>query len=887
MPQGFSQSQSPQVQSYAQAPPQEQAEQMFKEGFTKSAYSVLHTRFPDVVPVVVTFKILESSAEDGNAVGAFIVMHENTPLYIPAIMVGGELKPMEMFYYKELNIFLPLTPQWLDEISKMNLEDMGEGADVPPDVPTDVDITKLVVPPATTVGRYGYASAEEEQEHGINVMFKAATDTSQDVGTDRFLGIVSEAPLVVLDGLKLAFHQHPALLQKLASNYGVKPLQDAFAAGYAKAEREKVAAVEEGFVKVATIDTSGEELKSLFGEGSGQAFSDITKSGMAIHDSRGGFEKIAVKVENEIRLDAPGTESGFYELYFLDGKIRNYFVVPYPVGVSSKWERGPYIHSSHFRHHRQPIPYLVVDVDTKEAWVADDVAGRKIFDDDSVTKSKVSTLLQGKGGSTPTVNSFGFFIHKTGDVIEATEPFTVGEVVKDDGRVKVRKRYGGCTMITDDDPTRKKIDKVGETGLIFLPKSSQWVTLVKNVDKDSSDPNCPCSPDFEHNRRISVINDPKLISRWMNAKLQEGGAPSVTVKKADSSSWWFPGVSTALTVEKALPKLAMEQKISVADAAGILRDAQENGTSFSFVMGPEDVQKVAQNLLKTAQGAAAMPPAQAQQPALPPAGGAPAQGGQPGAPADPAMMGQDPAMMGQPAAPQITPSELAIAEMTEQLQMQNQMQQQETQAQVDQLTQQMEMTQQANDMVAQVLMGIQQRTQEIANAGGAAGEGIPPEAMESPSAAAGMIAPQPSPEEVPPPMPFMEGDSAMSPESVADQINPDMVDMVEDFQGQDIFDTGAVSMLSSAPVLQEVVASYVPNLEKSLDNIGRILLTLWLQETEAKEQIGDEAYVSLEDQLRTVFKGLGDVILNINQNAVGSQQQELEQVEMGSGSQVQ
>ena len=76
-----------------------------------------------------------------------------------------------------------------------------------------------------------------------------------------------------------------------------------------------------------------------------------------------------------------------------------------------------------------------------------------------------------------------------------------------------------------------------------------------------------------------------------------------------------------------------------------------------------------------------------------------------------------------------------------------------------------------------------------------------------------------------------------------------------------------------------------PNLEKILDNLGRILLTLWLQEKDAKEQLGDEVFIGLEDKLRTVFKNMGDVILNINQNAIIPQSDAEQQLDMVSGPQ--
>ena len=149
---------SPQVAQFSQTPPEEQAEQMFKDRFTKMAFSVLFSKFSEIAPHVVTFKILETKPDEGRGVGAFIVMYNQKPVYVPAILTDGQLKPMDIFYYKELNIFLPLTPQWLDEISKMALDDMGQGAQLPQQVAQDVNIRDLILPPLTSSGRIGYAN---------------------------------------------------------------------------------------------------------------------------------------------------------------------------------------------------------------------------------------------------------------------------------------------------------------------------------------------------------------------------------------------------------------------------------------------------------------------------------------------------------------------------------------------------------------------------------------------------------------------------------------------------------------------------------------------------------------------------------------------------------
>ena len=137
-------------------------------------------------------------------------------------------------------------------------------------------------------------------------------------------------------------------------------------------------------------------------------------------------------------------------------------------------------------------------------------------------------------------------------------------------------------------------------------------------------------------------------------------------------------------------------------------------------------------------------------------------------------------------------------------------------------------------------------------------------------AAAQAIAPPPAPPEEPPPMPMMDQE-AFSPEMVAEQINPNMIDRAEELQDNQVFDTAAISMLASAPVLQDIVSAYVPNLEKSVDNLGRVLLTLWMKEDETKEAIGDESFLDLEDKLRRLFKGMGEIVLMLSHNAVNAQ----------------
>jgi hypothetical protein len=82
-----------------------------------------------------------------------------------------------------------------------------------------------------------------------------------------------------------------------------------------------------------------------------------------------------------------------------------------------------------------------------------------------------------------------------------------------------------------------------------------------------------------------------------------------------------------------------------------------------------------------------------------------------------------------------------------------------------------------------------------------------------------------------------------------------------------VFDAAAVASLAQSPAVKEIVGQYLPNLEQALDNLGRVLLTLWMQEPAIKADVGESTFAQLEDNLRGTFKSLGDLVLKLSQGA--------------------
>ena len=631
--------------------------------------------------------------------------------------------------------------------------------------------------------------------------------------------------------------------------------------GYDRARAMEKTAAAPGTLEVLTKEASSEQLKAVFGDKASAAFSTILENGYAVNDTRGHIEKVAVRVESSAFLSSPGPECGWYRLYFTEGKPAPYFLIPFP--LSPDGTRSLYTSGYGENKHKVPIPYLVISADGKEVWTADDIVGEKLFETEkSVNESKIGKLLNSDAkGSNPTVGDYGFFLNTSSRGIEATKPFKVEQVTTKGGTKRIQGEFCCGTYIIDGDPSRKTFSRVMGGSMIFVPNTAKFVMVNKlGKDKDGHDYR-------RETRKTSIIKDPKVLLHWMNKILSDSGATKVNVKSAGFNEWWIEREGRAHNLAQALQKVANLYDVSAEDAYGILDDAQQHGNSTAFILDRTSGGQVKEAFVKLAQPPMQEGPTQYQ--SMP--------GQQQGLPmmGDPNVMTphmgteMNPTAMQQPAPPPpISPTDLAIGEAIEGLQQQNMMQQQQTEAQMQQLQQQVQMQQQNNEQLVQVLQGIQQRSSQLANATGGQ---IPPGAEQSPAMAAQALAPVPPQEPPPPPMPMMDEGAMATPDEVASQINPALAEQAAEFQDQGMFDTAAIAMLAAAPILQDIVASYVPNLERGVDNLGRVLLTLWMKEKETKEAVGDEQFLTLEDKIRTVFKTLGDVVLSLSHNAVNAQ----------------
>jgi len=847
----------------------DQAKAMFDQGLSQMAYNVLLSKLPNVAPDVVTFKVLETDHEEGSGVGAFVIMRRGQTLYVPVVMADNQIKPLDILYYKDLNAFMPLSKEWLEELDKQSMGEMGKGVTPPKTMATDVDIRNTVVPPTT--GRYSYAadnSTAAIKQVG-RVFDEARNQTEPKLA---FLDFLSKAPNRVKTAAAKLFETRPTLLKQAVWFYGEKPLVDALKlADYGGGIK-----MTGGALYVADDKTTTAEFKDIFGSKSPAAFQGVKVKGYYAKDDRKRINR-ALAVQPYLDLHDP-KDAGAYKLWKRDGKPVVALIVANPINLFGDVE-GKRIPARNIRFrpsNESPANelqghnsrYRVPGLDGRrdefhvDRYVGITEDGDLIQSTELLGTQVAMSQLEGSAvfkktvGETsaagPRKGQKGIFVQKRGGTFVATAPVTIESVTSTDGKkhIEVVGGWGKKTLVLDEKSPTSKLMVPANSDVVYMPSNFVWFpTKGELVQKD-------------------FLTSPKDIFNWTTDAMVSEGAEKVKVSKYTGENGFNIAGEYTPNFVSALRKLATEAVITVEDAEYALKQAEEKGRYDFWILEPAQYVKVAARLSVAAE----------KQPEQPD-------------PAEQAMLQMQQAQMQAPQGP--SPVDMAVAE-----------QMQSIQGQMAALTQ-----------MQQMVQTIQQRASMIASGGGAGaapaaaaaamggpmdpsmmGAGAPVQGMGGapqqaqpppggapPPGAQGQPPPggqpgqdpnaqaqqgqDPNAQQQQPPQAMMAADDG-SVDTMQAQVNPQFMEQAGQLNDAGTFDAAALSSMAQTPSLKEMVAGYLPNLEKSLDNLGRVLLTLWMDEMRIKGDIGDDAFISLEDNLRSTFRGMGDLILKINQNTL-------------------
>jgi hypothetical protein len=474
--------------------------------------------------------------------------------------------------------------------------------------------------------------------------------------------------------------------------------------------------------------------------------------------------------------------------------------------------------------------FLVLFTDGRYARM-DDMVAEPVTD---VAHKEVQDFLERMTSDAPKNGGYGVLISAADMDIRATEPMDARDVSTNGNRVTFQAAYHHTIILNKLMKGNGIVNPQDQDTLMFAA-SFRWFECKKQLTNSQ------------------ILSTPGSIFRLVEHRLEKRGAQRMFVKRA-GRDFVIGNDGKPVTSYKAVEKIANTYNLRVKEAAEVV-------TMIGAGM-PVSLWRV-----KTAQGESLDPNAQM--------------------PMDPNMAaGMDPnAQMQAPPPP--TGLDLATSEKLQQI--------------AGQIA--------ALQQMQQILTEVQQRAQMIDQGGGAmAAPGAAAEMMGGPGAMGGqtpmvpapmgggqppmdpsqmgggqppmdpsqmggavppgggmvpMGAP-PGPEQPPPPPPVMSEEEP-SPEMLQQQVNPAFLQDAASLQDQGIFDAAAIASMGKQKNISGLIQNYLPTVEKAMDNMGRMLLLLYMKENEIKLQIGAEAYEETEQKVRDVFRGLGDSILALTQ----------------------
>jgi hypothetical protein len=935
---------SPRMQQFqggmSQGP--DQATSLFESGLSEMAYQLLTQQIPDLVPDVVTFKVLATDVDKGYGVGAFVVSRGGQPIYVPVVMSNSAIKPLEVMYHKALNMFLPLNKGWLDELDKAGLASLGAGVKTPETLYTDVDIRNIVVPPIT--GRFSYASWQPKAEIDVARVLSSANLTKEGDAREpsMLLPLLHRAPNRVKAAFQRVLEHSPTVLKAAAAAYGMSALSAALRPGL-----EKVAAKQAygGALWIADKDTTPSEFRRVFGDKAGEAYAGVRRDGYAAKDDRLNHN-LALQVQPYERWIEPN-QPGVYVLYDSSATEHPALVIPDPIDVLAEGPRygrrpiipgrNPLIQDrrdgvNHRGASNKVYPMGRPDESnyvTRRGWNAPKYLavlsnGDYIEPDRLVGRDSVADALSGAVHKRLFVDvsgepraGKGFFVRQKGTTFQATVPIEIKSVTTgSDGVRRVKAGTPGGlmsdkTIVTDPRSGYGSIWMPQGSDIVYIPPDFVWVPLKECL---------PSKAWFQ-----SAMD----LAACVSSTLASVGAKKVSIKDAGARQFSIEGKAPMNRVP-AIRKIATDYGIKVADACAMLAKAAGDGHAYVWIATPGQIAlaQVASDKLAADESddrpKKRKPPEGGQGTSSPPS--------EPDLASAAAQAAMGPTAPPPPLPP--SPVELAAMEMDQALQAEMQ-KLQDKQQMLATLVQRSHEIAGGAPMAASAqtqAMGAPPSSMNLATGQpmdpGMMGPGMDPGAgtmppgmdpgagtmppgmdpgagtMPSGTMPDGMTDPQaggamppgmlggPGVEGMPPGMPGQPGmDPSMSqvdpsmvggpppgammpvdgPNSHAfeSEVNPQFLQQAGALPS-DVFDAAAVATLVQSPALHAVVGQHLPNLEKAVDNLARVLLTLWMQESDLKERVGETTFDGIEQNLSSTFKSMGDIVLRLARGVQGA-----------------
>jgi len=838
-------------------------EDEFERSFSAEASSALSREHPDLVRDVASFRPLDQDADRGSAVGAFILNHNGEVLFIPAVLADNQLKPLDIFYSTRTDRFYPLNTEQLDAVTASSPSRLGETIDTPRHLPTDVNMRHLVVPPLE--GRFGYASVDEAL---ARMLERASTTKSASFLNGAWLDYMETAPGAVKTAFAQVFRKHPSLGARVVSIYGKTALAAALAPSAAKTADDSTQRTERPARSDVAIFTSGTPVATLKRELDShevaRAFAATRGFGFAAVDRRTDLKELRALVENDLQLTEPQT-SGRYRLWKADGTPIEATLIVDPLDVDGDRFAWGGRDSRGVRARR----LLCVFDDGRYQMLHRAPVGQPIL---ALSPEEIHTELAKRAGDFPSSGAYGMFIGLSGQGLRGTDAFTATDVTtgKNAKTCRVGKYSDATVTVTQHVPG--VATAVSECGRHWtLGRGWKWL---------------PCK-ETEFNNEVRLLHSAKDVLDAIWRAVLDTGAKPVDVKMAADRSFVIGSAPGAFDYIGAIAKVAVDYGLSLGDSLAVIKAAATHDPTPLFA-----VKTAGDDKKKKSSGGSS--------------GGGGGGGGGEMSPEEAAMQQQ--AMMAQAAPPPPTGLDLAVAEQMQQLQMQIQaLQAQATALQTVQMRAQ-QIDAGGGAMAAPMGAATMAGGPAPMPPGGGMPMGAPPGQPGMDPSMGGQPGAPPGPPgqpgappgqpgmdpsmggqpgmdpsmggqpgmdpsmsgqpgmdpsmDAPPPLNAVMSNRDLASNNIEQAINPRFLGQAAELHEMGAFDAAAIASLAKQQSLRGPLESYTVGMDKTLDNLCRVLLLINMKEADLKERIG-ESYEQTERVLRDVVRGLGDVILQV------------------------
>lgn len=574
---GFSLSQSPRTQGFAQEGPPEDEEEIFSKGFSDLAYRAFQKAHPELYGDLVSFRVLATEAPTGEGVGAFILKRDQEVIFIPAVLADNAVKPLDLMYVRSKDRFYPLTPEWLSKATAGGVSSLGLGVEPPKDLNTDVDIRNLVVPPTT--GRYSYAAdVSTITDRELLGVFRAAYENEKRAAADApfiFPDVVRRMPPTVKTAYAKWLSRRPHYFRKMAEVYGAKTLQNVFTvveAPVKTASENRREVPMKHDVYLATASTPIQEVQKELGRDEmPAAYRALRYYGFYIKDRRkGALNDIAVGDEEALALTTP-THPGVYRIHLADGSNTKALVVPHPVclerdrGDHAHMAEGPYSTkrlNDHVHRFGQEGLYLVLLPDGRGGTLPDLVAEPIT----QISFDEVASFLKAMTTEAPENGQRGVLIAADNLTLRATEPFYAEKPTTQGDMTTFHAGYD-TTAVISKKMTGSKIVKPLNQSVMVFPQTYRWFHIRTDL-----------SP-------RDILASPQLISRAIEAKVEKTGAARLKVAR-DHDGFRVGDARDKLSAVEAVVKVANLYGVSVGDATSVV-EAVANGLALNAWVRPK------------------------------------------------------------------------------------------------------------------------------------------------------------------------------------------------------------------------------------------------------------------------------------------------------------